>query len=152
MSENEPSTLIYISARVGGEDRSNAAVTRALRELATLTAEESGLGDASDIRIDLVFDVSGPVLATNYQGIRTGRLSRRGRLLQVQIAVPEGLRGSDVWGFFARALPDVRDLVRDFVDDHRLGLSVDAVSEAIERVLYEVRYRADSDAPDREGE
>ncbi|MBM7829448.1 hypothetical protein JOE59_000153 [Agromyces cerinus] len=41
--------------------------------------------------MDVVFHVPGPLLTPDYEGIRTGTLSRRDRLIQVQVAVPADL-------------------------------------------------------------
>jgi hypothetical protein len=49
--------------------------------------------------LDLVFHVPGTLLKPEHTGLRTGRFSRKERMLQIQIAVPEdpmespGLRG-----------------------------------------------------------
>ena len=44
--------------------------------------------------LDLVFHVPGSILKPEHTGLRTGRFSRKERMLQIQIAVPEDLMES----------------------------------------------------------
>ncbi len=44
--------------------------------------------------LDLVFHVPGSILKPEHAGLRTGRFSRKERMLQIQIAVPEELMES----------------------------------------------------------
>src|SRR5258708_38645485 len=44
--------------------------------------------------LDLVFHVPGSILKPEHAGLRTGRFSRKERMLQIQIAVPEDLMAS----------------------------------------------------------
>ena len=46
-------------------------------------------GVDTPLKVNVVYDVPGEVVSLDYEGIRTGRFSKRDSLLMVQVALPE---------------------------------------------------------------
>lgn len=83
---------LFVGSVIGGASADNrasrAAVSRLAKEVGRLawtpTYEESG--------VDVAFHIPGPMLEPEHSGIRTGRTSKKERLIAVQIAVPSEIR------------------------------------------------------------
>jgi len=80
-----------MSSKVG------TAISRIKRLAGEGQVEDSG-------SLDVVFHVPGSLIAPDYDGVRTGTLSRKRRLLQVQVAVPRDLDDRDEVVEIARSL------------------------------------------------
>ncbi|QNE77169.1 hypothetical protein F0344_23455 [Streptomyces finlayi] len=77
--------------------------------------------------MDVVFHVPGPLLAPDYEGTRTGTLSRRERLITMQIAVPSdlGTRGQrEVSRYLADHLVEAVVVARTTVARRKAMLAV----------------------------
>ena len=84
--------MIYIGAIFGGPEGFQLPVARAISRLERL--RDVG-GDGNSGSVDVVFHVAGSLLQPEHVGVRTGRLSRKRRMLQVQIAVPAEVASSE---------------------------------------------------------
>ncbi|HLB49909.1 MAG TPA: hypothetical protein VJL59_23060 [Anaerolineales bacterium] len=139
MSHNNPAAnqekLLYISERIGGESQENAEVLAAIRQLWQGKDQMSPTAGSGDLRIDLVFDVPGPILGVDYEGVRTGRFSRALRMLQMQVAVPAGLSGSEIPSFLTEMLARTAAVAKDFIEPRKTGLSADAVETLIKQLI-----------------
>jgi hypothetical protein len=84
--------MIYISEILGGPELMDSRVTAAIAKLFRLRGpgEEGPFGS-----LDVVFHVGGSLIQPEFSGVRTGRFSRKRRMLQVQIAVPRDVVASD---------------------------------------------------------
>lgn len=102
--------VMYISQIYGGPELVGSAFDRALALVTRLRgpADEPG----RDASLDMVFHVPGSQLSPDYDGVRTGRLSKRQRMLQVQIAVPPELLRRSEAEIVAFLLDSLRDGVR----------------------------------------
>jgi hypothetical protein len=101
---------LYVGEVLGGPELSSTPFVqglRAVKKVVAQTRDEFVPQDSGSI--DLVFDVSGSVLQFRYEGIRTGRFSKKKRMLQVQVAVPES-KVSDV-----RPIPFVLESAREAI-------------------------------------
>lgn len=148
MEENEtpevPPRILYVGARIGGEDATNAQVLAVMSEVRRVIREERLEPGPDDLSVDLVFDVPGPFYPYDgYKGVRTGRLSRARQLLQVQVAVPAGLDEARAWQFFHGALREVLELTRSYIVDHRLGYNLVPLELVIQRALERIRPQAE---------
>lgn len=65
-------------------------MTRLTRRIAALQA-----GVVTPLNVNVVYHVPGEILAPDYEGVRTGRFSRRDSLLMVQAAVPSSAEDKD---------------------------------------------------------
>jgi hypothetical protein len=99
--------MIYISSILGGPELTHSGVSSAIARL----FRSRGPGEEGDFgSLDVVFHVAGSLLQPEFSGVRTGRFSRKERMLQVQIAVPpEVVVSEDPYPFLAaRVLDAVR--------------------------------------------
>jgi hypothetical protein len=119
--------MIHVGAVLGGPELACSAFSEAL---SGVCFPEPGMpwpepGQAPDPRgyrerndprdvgsLDVVFHVPGSLLKPEHAGMRTGRLSRKERMLQIQIAVPETLLASTdgLRAFILAAIADAIDL------------------------------------------
>jgi hypothetical protein len=107
--------MIYIGQILGGPElRDHAPLNRAIAKLYRLRGP-AGEGEFGSL--DVVFHVAGSLLEPEFSGVRTGRFSRKRRMLQVQIAVPkEVVASEDPYPILAaRLLEAVRVAVPVFV-------------------------------------
>jgi hypothetical protein len=98
--------VIHIGAILGGPEFGNLPFDRAMSRIwfpvpgeawpkAGSAPDPLGPSERVDPRqvgsLDIVFHVPGSILKPEHVGLRTGKFSRKERMLQVQIAVPEHL-------------------------------------------------------------
>ncbi len=76
---------MYIGQVYGGPELKGSRIDRVLAKVTRLVGEgeEGAFGS-----LDVVFHVPGSIGAPEHTGIRTGRFSKRERMLMLQIAVP----------------------------------------------------------------
>jgi hypothetical protein len=101
--------VLYVGGVYGGPEVTGSKIDLAIRRITAL------LGDAhveDSGSLDIVFHVPGSVIGPDYQGVRTGRLSRRERLLQVQIAVPREIQNKEQSEIEDFVLDALRDAIR----------------------------------------
>lgn len=80
--------MIYISSVLGGPELEGSRIDRAIKKIVGLR----GPGEEGDFgSLDVVFHVPGSVIKPDYQGLRTGKFSRKERMLMVQVSVPAAL-------------------------------------------------------------
>jgi hypothetical protein len=96
--------MIYIGEILGGPELRDAPISRAIEKLYRL---RGSVGKGACGSLDLVFHVAGSLREPEFSGVRTGRFSRKERVLQVQIAVPKEIVGAeDPYPFLAAAVLD----------------------------------------------
>ena len=92
--ESEPVEPLSIGSVVGGAGFAarqwDEPLTRLTRRIAALQA-----GVVTPLNVNVVYHVPGEILAPDYEGVRTGRFSRRDSLLMVQAAVPSSAEDKD---------------------------------------------------------
>jgi hypothetical protein len=80
--------MMYIGGVYGGPEVTGSTIDAAIGRVSALLGdsrvEESAL-------LDIVFHLPGSLIAPDYQGVRTGRLSKRKGLLQIQVSVPQDI-------------------------------------------------------------
>jgi hypothetical protein len=117
MSESEHGSEELLSALsigivVGGAWANKpwvAATKRAMRRVAELRD-----GFASPFNVNVVFHIPGEVMVPEFEGLRSGRFSRKERTLMVQVAVPEGEPAGDPDEEVRQMLLDAIDLAEDY--------------------------------------
>ncbi|MEV0489524.1 hypothetical protein [Streptomyces atratus] len=126
-AEEEPWAPLFIGAVVGGPTAHNRPVSDSIGLLARLADEAPWQPTDEETGVDVVFHVPGPLLAPDYEGTRTGTLSRRERLITMQIAVPAdlGTRGErEVSRYLADRLVEAVDVARTTVARRKATLAV----------------------------
>jgi hypothetical protein len=115
MPNHEP--WIYLGRTLGGGDNwFQTPVNKAITRLVLL---ERQIRDTDPgFSLDVVFYVPGPLLAPDWVGVRTGSLSRKRRMLQLQVAVPAHIDG--------KSLEEATEFI--------VGLLEDAVEAGIQRL------------------
>lgn len=80
--------VLSVGVVLGGPTRSlwEAPLERLMSRVSELRQ-----GVESSLNVNVVFQVPGSVLAPDFQGVRTGRYSRRNRHLMVQVALPSAV-------------------------------------------------------------
>jgi hypothetical protein len=126
--------VIYIGRVYGGPEVRGARIDRALSKLVRLR----GKGSEGEFgSLDIVFHVPGSVFTPDFTGIRTGRLSKKERMLAIQIAVPQEIVNADDADMERFLMQAVRDAIDMAVEPfRRAGIAYphsDYV-EAIDRV------------------
>ncbi|WP_328910280.1 hypothetical protein OG230_12595 [Streptomyces sp. NBC_00234] len=119
---------LFIGAVVGGPTARNRPVSDGVGLLARLADEAPWRPTDEETGVDVVFHVPGPLIAPDYEGTRTGTLSRRDRLIAMQIAVPADLntRGErEVVRYLADRHVEGVDLARTTVARRKATLAVD---------------------------
>lgn len=85
--DDEPFQALSIGSIIGGSNARNRAWHDGIRDL-TRRVKAAAQGIDSPLGVNVVFHVPGHILSPDYSGVRTGRFSRRRRLLMVQVALP----------------------------------------------------------------
>jgi hypothetical protein len=108
--------MMYIGAIFGGPEAMSSEVGSAISKIKRLVGEHDPLDSGSGVSasLDVVFHVPGSLVTPEYEGVRAGRLSKKERLLQVQIAVPQDVIRKD----------------RDEIERSLIGLLREAVRRA----------------------
>ena len=79
---------LYIGAVFGGPEFSGSDAKRLIGS-ASRIAQKNDVFDQG--ALDIVFHIPGNVIKPDWKGARTGRISRKRKMLQIQIAVPESI-------------------------------------------------------------
>ena len=138
-NEDEATQLLYVSAFLGGQRGSYAEAEAAVDELFRLKEEVCPPPGTGDLRIQLIFDIPGPMVPVDYEGVRTGRFSGAKQMLVVQVAVPEGLTGSEMRRYLREALGEMVALAKAYVKRRKLPLSTEALERAVGELIARLR-------------
>ena len=87
---------LHIGMITGGPDAEHSrfdAIERTIARLVIGTRDESPIAIGGSV--DLVFHVPGSITKPDYEGIRTGRFSRKDEMIQIQVSVPEEVVNSE---------------------------------------------------------
>ncbi len=128
--------MIYVGSVLGGPELFYSPFTRAMAGIVFPVPGEPWPepGKAPDPRefservdprpvgsLDIVFHVPGSLLKPEYTGLRTGRFSRKQRLLQVQVAVPEGADDGTLRAFILQSIRQAILLAKPRFDKARIA-------------------------------
>ena len=80
---------IYVGAVLGGPDTRESRAVLAIQGISRIGARRRKLTPLEGGSIDLVFHVPGSLIRPDYEGLRTGKFSRKQQMLMIQVAVPE---------------------------------------------------------------
>lgn len=101
--------MLYIGGVYGGPEVSGSSIDVAIGRVTALLGE--GRVDDSG-SLDIVFHVPGSIVKPDYRGVRTGSLSKKERLLQVQIGVPPEMVSQDQGAVATFVLDSLREAIR----------------------------------------
>ncbi|MEU7903418.1 hypothetical protein [Actinoplanes sp. NPDC049118] len=82
---------LFVGSVIGGRTPGNTGIATAIDRLSQIVDGVGWTDHGDESGVDVVFHVAGPLLATEFTGVRTGRYARPVRLVAVQIAVPAEL-------------------------------------------------------------
>ncbi len=100
----------FVGAVLGGPEGRSSPVLAAIQLVSRLSDQVRDQA-SEEPAIDLVFHVPGSLLKPPYQGLRTGRFSKKEKILMVQVSVPEGqVFASDPLPFILAAMRQSIDL------------------------------------------
>ena len=106
--------MMHLGAVFGGPGGMDSHVGRAISKIKRLRGEYAPTTMQSRSgSLDIVFHVPGSIAQPEYEGIRTGSLSRKRRLLQVQVAVPQELNAKqpeEIERFLSRSIRQAIEL------------------------------------------
>lgn len=104
--------MIYIGRVYGGPELRGSAIDRCISKLVKLRG--SGVeGEAGSL--DIVFHVPGSIDGPDYAGVRTGRFSKKERMLQIQVSVPREIVAAEepaIEAFLLQALTEAIEIAR----------------------------------------
>jgi|GEM_PF-1116271 len=87
--------------------------------------------------IDFVFHIPGSVMKPDFKGIRTGRFSRKQKILQIQCAVPKKLVDADeekVVKFIFKSIREAIDIAKLVFKKAKIKYNADEQYEIIDKV------------------
>lgn len=132
MTECDDPPVFSIGLALGDRSETNqawkAVVTKVMNDVADLRAEVQ-----SPLRLNVVFFVEGKLIRNDFEGVRTGRFSKKGSHLLVQAAIPTepvGDRREVVLTLLSEAITEAEGFAR------RRGLaeSLDEIRAIADRV------------------
>jgi hypothetical protein len=129
--------MFYIGAIIGGPELSNSPVETVLVRLPSDDTIDSGTS------LDIVFHVPGSAFTPEFEGVRTGRLSRKEGILQVQIAVPSSVvhkPANEIREFAFGGLRHAIQLASNKLAKARVPFNEKVLTDLVERM--EAEYRS----------
>ncbi len=122
-----------LSLVIGGESSSNRPLIRKVRSLGSIAKEQSAdlSSDSDAAGLDIVFKVSGPIAAGDFEGVEVGKWVSGKRLMVMQVGVPEKVPGGDVDGFLQQTLPVVVERARSHLAKKKIDASLDQADAVV---------------------
>ena len=124
----------FVGAVLGGPEVRSSSLVAAIQAVSRLCdrLRNQAAGEAA---IDLVFHVPGSLIKPAYQGVRTGKFSKRDRILMVQVSVPESqVAGPDPIVFVVRSMRQAIGLAKPAFAKARIPFSVEEHLGLVARV------------------
>jgi hypothetical protein len=103
VSEAAPA-LLSIGINSGGVSPENKPIHDALSELQRRVIHERTRFPNEGVRINVVFDIPGPLFQPDHEGVRVARFDRRQKHILIIAAVPPQLKAHDFEEYAANAL------------------------------------------------
>src|SRR5579864_5905413 len=103
-SQHEDVKLLSFGFAVGGRSASNELVIESLTAIGRRVAELRDHHPNSGLKINIVFQVPGPISKPDYEGVHVRKFDRKRELLLVHAAVPVSLGFDDASEFVADVL------------------------------------------------
>ena len=128
----------YIGSLLGGPELSGAPVDKILTRLARAShAYQETDGIASEGGLDIVYHVPGSIMEPEFEGLRTGKFSKKEKMLMVQIAVPTLFENErHLEDFLVEALREAVHLAKPIFKSAKIPFSQDEflrLVDALER-------------------
>jgi hypothetical protein len=98
--------MVLVSLVVGGESNANRPLVRAITSLRSAAKPLNAAVVPCDgsVDLDIVFKVSGPIVAGDFEGVEVLSFRRATRRLTIEVGVPEDGAGDDPEAFLERTL------------------------------------------------
>ena len=126
--------MLYIGEIRGGPELDNAPIINAISRLFSLKGSD---GPELGTSLDIVFQIPGSVFSPEFEGVRTGRFSRKEQILQIQIAVPKEMvyeNEDDALSFCFEALRTASGLAAERLKKAKAPFNEAALRDLIARV------------------
>ncbi|TXK17710.1 hypothetical protein [Homoserinibacter sp. GY 40078] len=128
-SDGEPAVL-SVGFILGDSDAENNAWGLAIRSVMKQVIKASE-GVVSPLRVNVVYHVDGKLAPNEFEGVRTGRFSRRDSHLMVQAAVPPG-EVSDRYEVLLNLLGEAIDEAESFARRKGIAENLDSIRALVE--------------------
>src|SRR6202521_164476 len=137
-ADTGPPKALYVSLMIGGLSDENSSAVAGVEAIGRLSDDVCACVPPVGLHVDLTFNVPGPIVSPDYQGVRTGRYVADAQLLVVQAAVPVPLQGEAARAYMAGVLRKTVDLAKADLKRRKLDLSLATVETVIAKMLEEM--------------
>jgi hypothetical protein len=119
---------LHLGAILGGPEQIDWPFLQTSQAVYALKETKQGsLIDPQDAGLDLVFQYPGKIFQPEFEGMRTGRFSRKARMLQIQVSVPEAMIKSSQFGtYYVDAVKEAIKLAHTVFKKKGLSFSEEA--------------------------
>ena len=116
---------LYIGSVLGGPEISGSPVDTIITRLAKASHDYQQAHEiASEGELDIVYHVPGSMMQPEFEGLRTGKFSRKEKMLMVQISVPTLFENEkDLEKFLAEALREAIRLAKPIFKSTKIPFS-----------------------------
>jgi hypothetical protein len=87
------------------------------------------------LRINIVFQLPGPISRPDFQGVYPARYAPKTNHLLVNAAVPESLQLDQVRGYFVQALRETRAAAEDYLQKRKINVDTSHVMALIDDLV-----------------
>lgn len=115
---------------IGGPSLSNRGWDDPLR-LLTIEVADQAIGLDTPLKLNVIFQVPGPDIRPDFEGVRTGYYSKKDNLLIVQAAVPEE-PPADALGMLRTLLASAIDAAEEWARRRGLAPDLGALRQCVE--------------------
>lgn len=96
--------MLYVGSVQGGPEIEKTSIDVLISKLIQF-AEESRKSISNDwAALNVVFYISGSIIGVDFEGLRTGKFSKKQKLLMIQVAVPNDIQESELKSFLLDSL------------------------------------------------
>jgi hypothetical protein len=136
--------LLSLGLIGGGPAPGNELLSEAFMALMRWVRDNRGRYPNTGLRINIVFQIPGPFLSPDFEGVFPARYARKTNHLLVNAAVPKGLALDQVREFFVQALTEVRTTTLEYLQRRKIEVDTTHVMAFINDLVSERdRHEAD---------
>ena len=134
LSAREQPQLLSIGIVMGGPTPSSQLIQEAVGSARKHAMATRNAYPNRGLRINVVFQVPGPMFKPDHAGVFASRFVRKTNHLLVNVAVPEQLTFDQVPDFFRQTLRAVKDEARDYLRKRKLHVEDGPVMALIDEL------------------
>jgi hypothetical protein len=131
--------MLYIGTVEGGPELSDCKICKRISSLISLAIalRKEYMDDTSALNV--VFHISGSILSVDFSGLRTAKFSKKEKMLMIQVAVPKGLKKSEIDDFLITSLRQAASLAISVFKKAKLDFNDGGYLNLVERIEHEFR-------------